>query len=80
PFREAHHITGAAVAYAEGKGVGLEDLDLSELQRFSGEIGEDVYSVLDYSAAIRRRITPGGTGPESVAAQITALREWLGSL
>jgi len=80
PFREAHHITGAAVAYAEGKGVGLEDLDLSELQRFSGKIGADVYSVLDYSAAIRRRITPGGTGPESVAAQITALREWLGSL
>jgi argininosuccinate lyase len=80
PFREAHHITGAAVAYAEGKGVGLEDLGLDELKRFSGEIGEDVYSVLDYSAAIRRRITPGGTGPESVAAQIGALREWLGSL
>jgi argininosuccinate lyase len=80
PFREAHHITGAAVAYAEGKGVGLEDLELDELKRFSPEIGEDVYSVLDYSAAIRRRITPGGTGPESVAGQITALREWLGSL
>ncbi|OIQ51942.1 Argininosuccinate lyase 1 [Pseudodesulfovibrio hydrargyri] len=80
PFREAHHITGAAVAYAEGKGVGLEDLDLDELKRFSGEIGEDVYAVLDYSAAIRRRITPGGTGPESVAAQIKALRGWLGSL
>ncbi|MEZ7196349.1 argininosuccinate lyase [Pseudodesulfovibrio karagichevae] len=80
PFREAHHITGAAVAYAEGKGVGLEDLGLDELKRFSGEIGEDVYAVLDYSAAIRRRITPGGTGPESVAAQIGALRDWLGSL
>ena len=80
PFREAHHITGAAVAYAEGKGAGLEDLELAELRRFSGEIGEDVYSVLDYSAAIRRRITPGGTGPESVAAQIAGLREWLGTL
>ena len=80
PFREAHHITGAAVAYAEGKGVGLEDLELSELKRFSGEIGEDVYGVLDYGAAIERRITPGGTGPASVAAQIGALREWLDSL
>ncbi|WP_207259804.1 argininosuccinate lyase [Desulfovibrio sp. Huiquan2017] len=80
PFREAHHITGAAVAYAEGKGVGLENLDLAELRRFSGEIGEDVYGVLDYHAAIRRRITPGGTGPASVAAQMGALREWLGSL
>jgi argininosuccinate lyase len=80
PFREAHHITGAAVAYAEGKGVGLEELELSELKRFSGEIGEDVYGVLDYEAAIERRITPGGTGPASVAAQIKALRKWLGSL
>ena len=80
PFREAHHITGAAVAYAEGKGVGLEDLELSELRRFSGEIAEDVYGVLDYGAAIERRITPGGTGPASVAAQIVALREWLDSL
>jgi argininosuccinate lyase len=80
PFREAHHITGAAVAYAEGKGVGLEDLELAELKRFSGEIGDDVYGVLDYSAAIRRRITPGGTGPGSVDAQIAALREWLGAL
>jgi argininosuccinate lyase len=80
PFREAHHITGAAVAYAEKKGVGLEDLELTELQEFSGEIGEDVYAVLDYQAAIERRATPGGTGPKSVAAQIGALKEWLGSL
>ncbi|ADU62268.1 MAG: argininosuccinate lyase [Pseudodesulfovibrio sp.] len=79
PFREAHHITGAAVGYAESKGVRLEDLSLDEMRRFSALIDEDVYGVLDYRAAVRRRNMPGGTGPQSVAGQITALRTWLGS-
>ena len=30
PFREAHHVTGAAVALAEKKQCGLEDLSLAE--------------------------------------------------
>ncbi|CCH48080.1 argininosuccinate lyase [Pseudodesulfovibrio piezophilus] len=77
PFREAHHITGAAVAFAEGKGVGLEGLTLNELKQFSDEIEDDVFLVLDYKACVRRRTSPGGTGPQSVAKQITDLREWL---
>ncbi|WP_319543556.1 argininosuccinate lyase [uncultured Pseudodesulfovibrio sp.] len=77
PFREAHHITGAVVAHAEQKGVGIEDLELAELRKFSGDIGEDVYDVLDYAVAIERRTSPGGTGPESVAHQIDTLKVWL---
>ena len=77
PFRQAHHITGAAVAFAEGRGVGLEDLSLADLQRFSGDIGEDVFSVLDYENAVARRHVPGGTGPDSVREQIAALTSWL---
>lgn len=77
PFREAHHITGAAVAYAEGKGVGLEKLSLDELKQFSPDIGEDVFGVLDYAACVERRTSPGSTGPESVAGQIRDLKAWL---
>lgn len=77
PFREAHHITGAAVALAEEQGKGLEDLSLSDLQKFSPEIGDDVFDILSYEAAVRRRTSPGGTGPESVNAQLTAVRQWL---
>ncbi|QGY40683.1 argininosuccinate lyase [Pseudodesulfovibrio cashew] len=77
PFREAHHITGAAVAHAETKGVGLEGLALEELQKFSADIGEDVFNVLDYRACVRRRTSPGSTGPESVEGQISALNQWL---
>lgn len=77
PFRDAHHVTGAVVAHAEKKGVGLEDLELAELTGFSDRIGEDVFEVLDYAASVKRRTSPGGTGPESVAGQIDALRNWL---
>lgn len=78
PFREAHHITGAAVAYAEENGKGLEELNIEELQQFSQDIDEGVFEVLEYAAAVKRRTSPGGTGPESVARQLSAVREWLG--
>ncbi len=78
PFREAHHLTGEAVALAEKQGKGLEDLDLAEFCGISGVIDEDVYVVLDMKNAVARRNTPGGTGPEPVAKQIEEDRTWLG--
>ena len=42
-----------------------------------GRIGEDVFAVLDYRAAVRRRETPGGTGPASVARQLETLKAFL---
>lgn len=77
PFREAHHITGRAVAKAEQSGVGLESLSLAALQELSPLIEEDVFEVLDFTRAVARRETRGGTGPRSVAAQLTELRAWL---
>lgn len=77
PFREAHHHTGAMVALAEQSGRTLEDLPLSELQAICPCVGEDVYAVLDYAAAVRRRETHGGTGPESVKQQLQAIQAWL---
>lgn len=77
PFREAHHVTGQAVAAAEREGKGLEDLTLPELQALEPRIESDVYAVLDYAAAVRRRETPGGTGPRSVARQLEQLELWL---
>ena len=77
PFREAHHLTGQAVALAEERGLGLEDLTLADYREISPLIDEDVYAVLAFEAAVARRETPGGTGPRSVARQIEALRIWL---
>ena len=58
-------------------GRGLEDLTLPELQALEPRIDSDVYAVLDYAAAVRRRETPGGTGPRSVARQLEQLELWL---
>lgn len=77
PFREAHHITGAAVALAEDNGKALEDLSIAEFQTVSELIGEDVYAVLAYEAAVARRKTQGGTGPDSVRAQLAELAVWM---
>src|SRR5690606_1958917 len=46
PFREAHHVTGRAVALAEEKKCGLEKLPLADLQAIHPAITEGVYSVL----------------------------------
>ena len=77
PFREAHHITGAAVALAEDKGKALEDLSLDEFRSVSELIMDDVYTVLAYETAVARRKTQGGTGPDSVRAQLAELAAWL---
>jgi len=77
PFREAHHLTGAAVALAEDRGKPLEDLTMDEFRTISDCIDDDVYAVLAYDAAVARRRTQGGTGPDSVRAQIAELADWL---
>ena len=77
PFREAHHVAGSAVALAERKGCGLEDLTLAELQALSAAIGPDVAEILTYEAAMNRRNTHGGTSPARVEDQIAAMRAWL---
>ncbi|MDL2307166.1 argininosuccinate lyase, partial [Desulfovibrio sp. OttesenSCG-928-C06] len=77
PFREAHHLTGNAVALAENRGVGLEDLSLDDYRGICELIDLDVYAILTFEAAVARRESPGGTGPVSVGGQIGKLRTWL---
>lgn len=77
PFREAHHITGQAVALAESMHKGLEELDMAEFRQLDPRINDDVYQILDYAACVRRRETPGGTGPISVRKQLHDFDLWL---
>jgi len=69
-FREAHHITGAAVKRAEALGLTLADLPLAELQALEPRITEDVYEVLTPAASVASRTSFGGTAPAQVRAQI----------
>jgi argininosuccinate lyase len=70
PFREAHHVTGRAVALAETKRVGLEKLSLEELQALHSGITEDVFSVLSVTNSVKSRTSFGGTAPAEVRRQI----------
>jgi len=78
PFREAHHITGAAVKLAESTGVALDALSLEELQAIDGRIGEGVFSALSVEASVAARASHGGTAPAEVRKRIAAAREALG--
>ena len=75
PFRDAHHITGAAVRVAEGKGVDLAQLSLKDLQNLEARITADVYKVLTPEASAASRQSYGGTAPDQVRLQIQRWKE-----
>lgn len=74
PFREAHGIVGAIVQDCLGRGIGLEELTLAELQGFAPQFGPDVLEWLSPLAAVKRRTSQGGTSPESITRQLRLLR------
>jgi len=75
PFREAHHITGEAVALAEEKGVDLSELSLAELQSIDKRIEGDADMSLENS--LNNRNSYGATSPQQVEKQIEYFREFL---
>ncbi|ODT61742.1 MAG: argininosuccinate lyase [Phenylobacterium sp. SCN 69-14] len=77
PFRDAHHVTGAAVKRAETLGVDLPGLPLAELQAIEPRITAAVYEVLTPEASAASRKSYGGTSPEQVRAQIARWKEIL---
>ena len=76
PFRDAHHITGELVGYAERNNKGLEALSLEEFQNESALIEEDVYKILEYKVAAERRVSAGGTSSKSIKVQLANLKKW----
>ncbi|WP_377278008.1 argininosuccinate lyase [Rhizobium sp. R86522] len=70
PFRDAHHVTGNAVAMAEKKGCDLSELSLEELQSINAAITADVFNVLTVEASVASRKSFGGTAPSEVRKQI----------
>ena len=77
PFRQAHHVTGAAVKRAEALGVGLAELPLSELQSIEPRVTDGVYQVLSPAASAASRTSYGGTAPDEVRRQIKRWKDRL---
>ncbi len=78
PFREAHHITGAAVKLAEQEGVALDRLPLDKLKAIDPRIDERVYTVLGVDASVAARTSHGGTAPDQVRLRIAEARVAIG--
>ncbi len=74
PFREAHHITGAAVKLAEQKGVALDQLDLKDLKLIDPRLDERVYGALSVEASVAARASFGGTAPAEVRKRVAEAR------
>jgi len=70
PFREAHHVTGSAVALAEKNKCGLEDLTLAQLQGLNGNITSGIFDVLSVQKSVASRKSFGGTSPANVKKQV----------
>jgi len=78
PFREAHHITGAAVKLAEQRSVALDQLPLDELKAIDSRIDERVFSALSVEASVAARKSHGGTAPDEVRKRVAEARQDLG--
>ena len=78
PFREAHHITGAAVKLADEQGVALDGLSIDDLQKIDSRIDARVFDALSVDASVAARASYGGTAPVRVRQQVAAAKQRLG--
>jgi argininosuccinate lyase len=72
PFRDAHAVVGALVRQSVERHIPLRELVEAE-----PHLGAAALDLLEPGAAVRRRTTPGGAGPEPVAVQLEAAKERL---
>jgi argininosuccinate lyase len=93
PFRSAHHVVGALVAAAEGRGVGLDEVsdgevvaalwsvDDTEAGRLSADagIGSLARAAASVEGALAAADVIGGTAPPRVQAALAAVRDRLGT-
>ena len=70
PFREAHHVTGRAVALAEARKTTLAKLSLDDLRAIHDGITDEIFSVLSVQNSVKSRKSFGGTAPGEVRRQV----------
>jgi len=79
PFRETHHISGAAVKMAEDRGCALSDLKVDDLKTIHPLFEEDVEQVWDFNRSAETRDTEGGASKRSVLEQVAKMQAYLKS-
>jgi argininosuccinate lyase len=80
PFRQAHFITGNAVARAEELQIDLSEISYDELKQVDERIGEDVMPLLALDHSMNARRSEGGTATERTKEQIAFFENYLKDL
>ncbi|MGG3625901.1 argininosuccinate lyase [Bacillus gobiensis] len=70
PFREAHEVVGKLVYKCIEENKYLLDLSLNSFREASHLFEEDVFEILDPYAAVKKRMSAGGTGFKKVEEAI----------
>lgn len=77
PFREAHFITGKAVAKSEELKIDLSEIELRYLQEIDERISEDVLEFLSITNSMNARTSAGGTSTQRTEEQLEYFRNFL---
>ena len=80
PFRDAHGIIGRMVVECIGRGIGLEEMTLEEMQAFSPDFDRDIYKALSMKVCVDRRATTGAPGKAAMEEEIKHAEEVLAEL
>ena len=79
-FRSAYKISGQIVAYCIQNNKVLETLSLEEYKSFDDIFESDVFGEIDLLTCVEKRISKGGTSPQSVSEQIDFVKEKLANV
>jgi argininosuccinate lyase len=77
PFRQAHEIVGSIVRLLVEQRRAFGDLTVEEWRAHSPLFEADVQQAISPAASVARKRTPQSTNPDSVAAALKELQQWL---
>ena len=77
PFRDAHHVTGAAVKLCEGRGGDLDLLTAQDLNSIAPQLAVTSLPDLSVEGSVASRTSAGGTAPVRVREAIAKAQQEL---
>ncbi len=77
PFRAAYKTVGELVAKCVKENITLEDISLDYFKKVSNLIENDVYAEISLETCVNKRISEGGTSPQSVKIQIDSINRFI---
>ncbi len=77
PFRTAYKTVGQIVGQCVASDRVLEDLSLAEYKEHSPLFEEDLFEEISLVTCVQKRISAGGTGPQSVDMQIRFISDFV---